>query len=90
MHPSTHLEVMQRREREFAKATTAADVAKLQKKWEREDRGVKAAQTIEARQLAELRQRVHRLEAILLNEDGDLGDALVDVFAAAPTSRIVS
>jgi hypothetical protein len=82
MHPSARPKIMERREREFSRAVTADDVAKLQKKWEREDRAVKAAKTIEARQLAELRQRVRSIESFLFNEAmNGLSEELVDLLA---------
>jgi hypothetical protein len=53
----------------------------MQKRWEREDRGVEAAQTIEVMQLAELRQRVGKIERVLLNQErSGLSKGLIGLF----------
>jgi hypothetical protein len=65
MHPSFDPKTIRRREAEFAKAKTAAEVARLQERWQLEDDAVLAAQDYRVKEVTELRARVAKLEKIL-------------------------
>jgi hypothetical protein len=64
-HPSLNRETMRRREAEFDRATTAADVDQLVKQWSSEDAAALDAEDWRTREVAELRQRVAALERLL-------------------------
>jgi hypothetical protein len=65
MHPSLDPTTMRRREAEFARAATAADVDRLKERWQREDAAALDAEDYRAKEVAELRARVAALERLL-------------------------
>jgi hypothetical protein len=69
MHPSTDPTTMRRRELEFDRAETAADVAQLVKRWSSEDAAALDAEDYRVKEVAALHQRVAALER-LIGPDG--------------------
>jgi hypothetical protein len=76
MHPSTDPVTMRRRDAEFAKAETAADVARLQVRWQSEDAATLAAEDYRVKEVAALHQRVAALERLIGGLTKATGDAL--------------
>jgi hypothetical protein len=79
MHPSTDPTTMRRRDAEFAKAETAADVDRLTKQWQSEDAAVLHAEDWRTREVVGLRQRVAALERLTGDLAKATGDALRQV-----------
>jgi hypothetical protein len=77
-HPSLDPAIMMRRQAEFDGAKTAVDVARLEQKWQQEDRRLEAAETAQAQELIQLRQRVAKLEH-LVSRKGPLVQAVGDL-----------
>jgi hypothetical protein len=64
-HPSMRPDIMARRQAQFDGARTQLDVERLEARWRQEDIALEAAETVQAQELHELRQRVASLEQVV-------------------------
>jgi hypothetical protein len=82
-HPSMNAAVAARREREFERARSAADVDRLQRKWANEDAAIAEAADWRTREVAELRARDAALEGLLGHHGKRLIDPIISAVADA-------